>query len=624
MLYLSRLRLFFVLILIVTTFYACTNSTGPEPSVDSKILSFSIEELPAAEFSDQHDQRIISISNFEALSGIPDKTGLTASFTLSEGATAYIAGTDSVLTPGEGSFDFSTGFRIEVVSEDEQSISEYFIHLEPHLPLYYYLEKSAEIVANPSGIAPLTAEISFTAPAVLNAQLTITGEEPVQKSWPGLSGEVSLPVLGLYPDTANKVVLSLNGVNRPVASDTFFVETEALPSFFPEIRIDQIQEEEMEPGMHFSELHIGNAGAFNSYPIIFDNSGTVRWYVDFSEHGRITWPLQFNEDLSFYAVHGVTLNEWDMLGNELKELIVPRNDMHHEVIKLPKGNYLIAVSKRNTPFLDDDNIERDSVEDFIIEIDGTTGEILTEWDMGEILDVDRTDIVDPNNGDWFHMNAIWYDDRDRSLIISGRNQGLVKVNWDNELQWILAPHKGWGNAGRFGEGPDTIPYLLTAVDASGTAYSADIQNGENTHPDFSWVWGQHAPMILPDGNLLVFDNGTNRNFGSSSNYSMASEYSINEENMTVERVWTYGKERGSEMFSNIISDVDLLPETGNRLFSPGYITSSPNQARITELTYPDNRVVFEATLLFKDALATGQGWGNIDISYRAERIQLYR
>ena len=39
------------------------------------------------------------------------------------------------------------------------------------------------------------------------------------------------------------------------------------------------------------------------------------------------------------------------------------------------------------------------------------------------------------------MNAIWHDENDNALAISGRNQGIVKVNWNNELQWILAPHK---------------------------------------------------------------------------------------------------------------------------------------------------------------------------------------
>ena len=122
---------------------------------------------------------------------------------------------------------------------------------------------------------------------------------------------------------------------------------------------------------------------------------------------------------------------------------------------------------------------------------------------------------------------------------------------------------------------------------------------------------------------MVFDNGTNRNFGAAAGYSRAVEYKIDESAGTVQQVWSYGEELGPEAFSNIISDVDLLSRTGNRLFAPGYINNgSGGSARVYELTYPDNQVVFESVLNFKDLLSTGQGWGQIDIAYRAERVRL--
>lgn len=132
-------------------------------------------------------------------------------------------------------------------------------------------------------------------------------------------------------------------------------------------------------------------------------------------------------------------------------------------------------------------------------------------------------------------------------------------------------------------------------------------------------------MILPNGNLFIFDNGFNRNFGASGSYSLATEYELDEENMTVEEVWSYGRSRGDDLFSNIISDVDYLPETKNRLFAPGIIrTNDRPHSKIIEVTYPDKNIVFESSLYFKNELVDGQGWGNLDISYRAERVSLYR
>lgn len=447
------------------------------------------------------------------------------------------------------------------------------------------------------------------------------GDIPIEQDFNSAGTGHNVPVLGLYPDHENQVVLTVSN-NDVQISDTLLIQTEPLPDFLPTTEINVLNESQMEPGMHFNEVHIGNAGAFNTHPIIFDNNGDIRWYMDLSEHERITWPIQFNDDGTFFAVFGVTIVEYDMLGNELNRIVLEGNEMHHEIIKLPNDNYVIAISRVGINMIKNGE-EMTSVEDYIIEVDPTSGSIVTEWDMAEVLDVNRTTLTD-GGVDWFHMNAIWYDESDESLIVSGRNQGIVKVNWDNELQWILAPHKGWGKAGRFEKTEETTPYLLTAVDSDGTPYSEEIQLGDVELDAFSWAWGQHKPMILPNGNLFVFDNGFNRNFGTASNYSLATEYRIDEENMTVEQVWSYGKERGDETFSNIISDVHHLPETGNRLFAPGLVNIPDPASKVVELSYPDKQVVFESTLHFKNMLGNQQGWGQIDITYRAQRVELYQ
>jgi arylsulfate sulfotransferase len=189
----------------------------------------------------------------------------------------------------------------------------------------------------------------------------------------------------------------------------------------------------------------------------------------------------------------------------------------------------------------------------------------------------------------------------------------------------LAPHKGWENAGRDGSGFDTKPYLLTAIDDASLPFDSAVQLGDKELEQFSWSWGQHAPMYLPNGNLLVFDNGFNRNFGnSSSDYSTCVEYEIDESNKTVKQVWSYGKERGEDLFSFIVSDVDYLHETGNRLFMPGTVRiGSTAYAKIVEIS-ESGEVVFEATLKLKDVFGNGEfAWGQFDLVYRSERFLLY-
>ena len=204
-------------------------------------------------------------------------------------------------------------------------------------------------------------------------------------------------------------------------------------------------------------------------------------------------------------------------------------------------------------------------------------------------------------------------------------QGVVQVDWDNQLDWILAPHKNWGKSGRDGNGEATSPFLLKAIDANGTPYSGQVQLGNISDKDFDFPWGQHAPELLPNGNLLLFDNGTFRNFIKKPNYSRAVEYEIDASQKTVKQIWQYGKERQNEFFSLVISDVDYLQESGNVLITSGFIQDKgKHYAKIVEVEYPNKKEVFEATVYFKDVNGNKTfAWGQFDILYRSERFSFF-
>lgn len=608
-----------LIVLILFVLSACNNSTDPAPNTAARLLEFSINEFPEVTFSVDDQNKFIHVNTSPYPDTEADWTNLTASFTVSEGASVFIDGVEQ--TSDETSNDFSEGLFYTVVSEDETAETTYFVYLSETMPVQYLLAGEPEIDINPSGRNPLAAQIHLQSRELTTVSVQVLGDIPSQKGFSISATQHSIPVLGLYPNASNKVVLTLVNSKNHTVHDTLTIETDALPDFLPTPEINVINEELMEPGMHFNDFHIGNNGIFESYPLIFDNNGDIRWITDLSDAGKAVWSIHFNGDGTYYFTHSNSIFIYDMLGNELNRIDMEGHITHHEIRKTPDGNYLIAVNKDGSTMIKNGE-ERTSVEDFVFEV-SPSGEIVKEWDMAEILDVNRTDLTDGGH-DWFHMNAIWLDESDNSLIISGRNQGLVKVSRENELQWILAPHKGWGQTGRYEKSGDTTPFLLTAIDDSGNPYPDAVQQGTSEHPEFSWVWGQHAPLILPNGNLFVFDNGFNRNFGAASHYSMAAEYEIDTENGTVKQVWSYGRDRGAELFSNIISDVDYLPETGNRLFLPGVVNfGGGSYSKIVEITHPDKQVVFEATLHFKNALANGQGWGNFDITYRGERVKLY-
>jgi len=355
--------------------------------------------------------------------------------------------------------------------------------------------------------------------------------------------------------------------------------------------------------------------------MIFDDNGEVRWYMDLSFFNNILWPIQRIKNGNLLVAGRNEIFEYDMLGKEQRKVIIDdKYWIHHEILELPDGNWLAPVKKKDN-YIIVDGKQIPSTNDFIAFINSESGEVLKDWDLAKHLDVDRGGINIMGPGNWVHINGLAYDEDDMSIIVSGRNQGVVKISWDDELQWILAPKKNWGKAGRLADGPDTNPYLLTGIDAEGRPYNSRIQNGDISPPDFDFPWGQHAPLLMPNKNLFLFDNGSLRNWVQVFGYSRAVEYKINEKEKTVQQQWQYGKTQGSSHFSFLISDVDYLAETGNILTTFGYVL--PGFGRITEISYPDNEEYFDATLEFKTLNGNKTfSWGQLDIMYRSERFEL--
>lgn len=485
------------------------------------------------------------------------------------------------------------------------------------------LEYRLAQTVNPNELAPLTAELKLTANMPCAATLTVLGEAPLKQEFDTIGRELTLPVLGLYPGTRNRVLVEL-AYEGGTLTDTISIPAAPLPEYFPEITIDTLNREAMEPGWHGLDIHFANFGKFRSAPIVFDDNGTVRWYLDLSFHGAMVAPFQRLSNGNILAVGRHTIYEFDMMGKQLRKREIPNNyGMHHDVLELPNGDFLICVGKRDAKMVKDGQ-EITSDSDFIVHYDNKNSLIVREWDMAKHLDVNRDDLNMFREGDWFHMNALEFDPRDSTIIVSGRNQGLVKISWDDELKWIMAPKQNWGSAGRDGKGKATRPYLLTAVDGNNQPYGTAVQNGRESAEDFDFPWGPHAPRLLPNGNIIVFDNGPFRNYNNENNYSRAVEYEIDEEDLRFRQVWEYGKARGMDFFSSIVSEVDYLPGTENILITSGFLNpGTRHAAKIVEVDPDTNKEVFEATLYFKDTnKGQERGWGQSDILYRSERMPL--
>ena len=461
------------------------------------------------------------------------------------------------------------------------------------------LIQSISTVLNPSGYAPLTAELLLETSGPVAVEIKVVGQNGTASDlthrFTGLSTSHSLPILGLYSNALNTIeirILDSSGDLLETRSES--ITTAALIADMPLIEIDTPSAS----GQVVFNLvnYFGFETNFRPQrPFIFDQFGDIRWYLDYNAH-PVLGSLFFdngmtrlqNGNLLFGNADTQAIYEVDLLGEIQASWSLQGNGFHHHVIEKPNGNFLVTIN----------DASKSTVEDVVIEIERSTGQFANSWDLNLSLDNSRrawpTDLADLEV-DWFHANAIEFSPSDENIIVSGRTQGIVKLNPANEVVYILAPHRDWTNSGL---GTDLTQYLLTPLDANNLPITeTDILDGISNHPDFEWSWYQHSPILMPNGNLMVFDNGDNRNYVGTGPYSRAVEYEIDENNKTIKQVWQYGKERGEETYSRIVSKVSYLTESNSILFTPGAATQGGVAAgKVVEIDYASKSVLFEATI----------------------------
>ncbi len=477
---------------------------------------------------------------------------------------------------------------------------------------------SATTTINPNLTAPLTAYIALQTTASCKVYIRVVGkhgaDSDVDFQFEDMNTLHIIPVLGLYADFDNTVELTLKDAGgKELEKKTVMIKTLPLAAGLPVVTINTKNTSLMQEGMTFVSYFGYAVNPTPQTPCMFDSYGDIRWYADFSKNTNLS-NLFYDDGMerlqngNLYFGDGSTnkIYELDFLGKVVNTWEMPGYGFHHNVQEKPNGNFLVTVSKQGSP----------TVEDHIIEIDRNTKQIINVWDLTQSLQYGRQTLND-NTVDWLHVNAVLYDSTDNTIIISGRTQGMVKLDYNNNVVWISSCHKGWGIAGN---GVDLNNLLLQPLDNNNQPITdASVLNGDTNSPDFEWNWYQHAPLIMPNGHIMLFDNGTgNRNFGNSPQYSRAVEYEINKADKTIKQIWQYGKERYTETFSGICSDVDFYPNNNHVIFSPGVISNnSVVYGKVVELDYASKNVIFEATI------TPPKSFYGITF-HRTERMKLYQ
>ncbi|MDA3731893.1 aryl-sulfate sulfotransferase [Niameybacter massiliensis] len=460
----------------------------------------------------------------------------------------------------------------------------------------HYTLENPYVKVNPYFVSPLTALVMFRTEESVTATITVKGKEEAGNITHTFKAgtEHKLPILGLYPNYQNTVEIKLsNGESTQIKLQTDELNDMPHQATYIKTTSEYMQDQIMFVTPSGDSLAGG-----------YDYRGDCRWHLvepfifdmKRAKNGNI---LIGSNRLMKVPYYTAGLCEMSLMGKVYTEYCIP-GSYHHDQFEMEDGNLLILTQEKDAK----------TSEDMCVLVDRNTGEIIKSWDYKKVLPQDVAKSGSWSEHDWFHNNAVWYDKRTNSLTLSGRHQDAV-INIDYEtgdLNWIIGDPEGW---------PQEMveKYFFTPVG-----------DGE-----FDWQYEQHACMMLPDGDVMVFDNGHWRAKNKENyvlnrdNFSRGVRYRINTEDMTIEQVWQFGKERANHFYSSYISNVEYYRD-GYYLVHSGGIgynhgVTCEELPVYMDLSDPENKLnsitveIMDGEVMFEMHLPSNY--------YRAEKMRFY-
>jgi len=271
-----------------------------------------------------------------------------------------------------------------------------------------------------------------------------------------------------------------------------------------------------------------------------------------------------------YYVYNENLQVIDSIKNPYANNIGRMIDWH-DVIKLVNGHYLLLLYETKemdlSKIVDGGDENASVIGNMLVETD-RTGQIYWEWSVFDHFEI--TDLVDyydlrMNIIDFTHINSL-QETSDGNIVMSVRNfDEVVKISKSTgDVIWRIGGSKSKNNQ-----------YTFTN----------DTRNG------FFGFSHQHSAQILPNGNLILLDNG----WLNPLQQTRAVEYQLDHTNKTATKVWEYFHPKG--VFVGTMGSVEVLPN-GNRFVNFGrkYITEvRPDGSVAWELEYNDGNGLYHAT-----------------------------
>lgn len=380
------------------------------------------------------------------------------------------------------------------------------------------------IIAPKVGAVSKPVNVSYTSDALVNKGYYSAG-----------ASSSLLPVFGLYSGRTNRVDLQIKFRDNSVKNIPLDISTSDWvdpDGIYDHINVIKQRSAVLAGDINYIFLKSRTAG-----PVVIDSDAEVRWVA----------PANINAISSTFSENRFVIGSPSSLAFDYMELDGSRSS----AIISPSAyytNFHHNVEKGKSGFLGELDAVRagiSSPESVIVDFN-QNGTLAKEWDFVDILGDymrqhgdDPTQFIRPGI-DWFHSNSAIYDSRDDSVIVSSRENFVIKIDYTSgQIVWILGdPNKYW--------------YTFPSLRAKAIRLDAG-----SLYPI-----GQHALSITPDGKLMLFNNGgpsfnqpQGAPVGDSRAYSAVSVYEIDPLLLTAQEVrrFDYNQSISSDICSSAYS-----------------------------------------------------------------------
>lgn len=420
------------------------------------------------------------------------------------------------------------------------------------------------VVANPNNVLSAVVTASLRDADKLRISYQAQGSTAASSTPEvAISGPttITLPVFGLRPETSYSLwVTALTTGGKSTDSAQVSLRTGSLPSYLPVFSVEKPGNPQ--PGytmVAWTAINIGpDLFSDQNAALIVDQDGQVAWYKEFPGHLVLDWQRQPDGNYTAAVDQAVpwsseSYRQFDKLGNQLRTWSVTGDNWidDHELRILPNGDALFFATNARTMDLTNVGGQSDAqvLGNLLIRL-SSSNQLVFQWDAFDHLPaIDDLDPLIDHTGDtvdWTHGNAIDVT-ADGNYLMSFRNISQV-VKIDSRSGAVL--------------------WKLGGSDGNFTFLDDPLQG-------FSL---QHGIRELPNGNLLLFDNGANHQPPE----SRAVEYQLDLNARTARMVWQYDAD--PPLFAFAMGFAQRL-ENGNTLVTYGILPYVREVNRAGELQW---------------------------------------